>query len=146
MTEPTDINEFRQRRHDRRAAVLAAADWLIHNTPYWQSWRDNLEFHRRWTDFDDAELEAVGREVERRILVQLPIPCTAADLDAAIDGLHGRYELWTRATNWLIRHGLGGNFADPEFVRHFGDLTSAELILATIERHRRLLRAEGMIP
>ncbi|SKB85369.1 hypothetical protein [Sphingopyxis flava] len=142
----TDIAEARRRREDRRAAIVAAADWLIHNTVFWQSWRDNAEFYRRWPDFEAAELEAVGRDAERRVAIQLPTPITAADLDAAVAGLTGRYELWTRASNWLLRYWPARGLDDPEFVRHFGEMTMAELVLAAIERERRQLRALGQIP
>lgn len=142
----TDISEARRRREDRRAAIVAAADWVLHHVPLTQACLDDPELQRRWPDFDAGEWAEVGREIDRRMVIQLPNPCSAADLDAAVADLSGRYELWSRASNWLIRYWPARDIDHPEFERHFGEMTRAEVLLAAVDTARRRLRALGAIP
>ena len=54
---------------------------------------------------------------------------------AAVGGVgSGRREIWIGAGRWLQQHSPDRGINDPDFVRQFGDITGAELVLAEIER------------
>lgn len=139
----TNIEDARRRRQERETRIRSAADWILHNLPFGISWRDSPIFRDRYPDIDGAALNAVTQEIQRRIVFEYSAPVTRAQLNLAVLGLSGRPEVWMRAADWLATHLPGRGIDDPEFHRHFGDLTMAELALATTERLKRELCAAG---
>lgn len=136
----SDIEEARRRRDERQKLIVETADWAIHNTTVASPWQQDARLLDRCAGFSGPDWTALNNEIERRVAFQLNISATLEDLDAAVQGLSGRYERWTRAANWLERYYPGLGLDHPEFLRHFGDLTPAELALAAVENLRRNMR------
>lgn len=109
-------------------------DWVVANVPWTIAVPDWPEFHDRWPLLSRAELIAVEQELGRRgALRENP----DADLDAVAASLLGRETRSSAAADWLLLHP-GGDITHPEFFRLFGHLSRAELVLAVIERKRRI--------
>lgn len=125
----TDIGEARRRREEHRATIATAAYWVINNLPLAVPFRFNAKFHERWPGMSRAELDDVEAEVRRR-LDDFVKEIGSGNFAAAAQGLSGRREIWMGAGRWLQHRGIN----DPDFVRQFGDITGAELVLAEIAR------------
>lgn len=120
----------------RRERVCEIADWVVGNIPWSVAVPDWHGFHDRWPLLSRAELAAVEAELRRR---GDALNHPGADLDAIAATLCGRLPYWTAAADWLTLN-RGEDVTHPEFVRLFGQLSRAELVLAAIEHKRRLQR------
>lgn len=120
----------------RRDRVSEIADWVVGNIPWSVAVPDWHGFQDRWPLLSWAELAVVEDELRRR---GDALNDPAADLDAIAATLCGRLPYWTAAADWLTLN-RGEGLTHPEFVRLFGQLSRAELILAAIEHKRRLQR------
>lgn len=129
----THIGEARRRREEHRATIATAADWIINHLPLAVPFRFNAKFHERWPGMSRAELDDVGAEVRRR-LDGFVTNIGSGNFAAAAQGLSGRREIWMGAGRWLQQHSPDRGISDPDFVRQFGDITGAELVLAEVER------------
>lgn len=141
----TDITEVRRRRDEHAALVANAAEWILTAHPVQVPWIDSPDFHAKWPGLDHPTLSAIEATILTRLddwqaaLIFTP-DVTEAAVDEAMRSLPGRYEVCERAATWLDlfpdrdRH-------HPDFVRFFGDMTAAELVLANAERLRRVIRA-----
>jgi len=130
----TDLNEARRRRDERANRAREIAQWVRDNAPFSQPWYDWPPFHERWPGLTQDELVAVHADLQgmqRRL----------QDRSFLIDfvaNLTGRYEMWSRAANWMVRHEHIVDPTDPEFLRLFGHLSYSELLLSVMERERRV--------
>lgn len=129
----TDIGEARRRREEHRATIATAAQWIINNLPLALPFRFNAKFHERWPGMSRAELDEVATQVRHRLDGFIE-NIGRGDLDAAAQGLWGRHDVWIGAGRWMKQHYPDRGIDDPDFVRQFGDITGAELVLAEIER------------
>ena len=121
---------------NRRDRVGEIVDWVVGNIPWSVAVPDWHGFQDRWPLLSRVELAAVEAELRRRgDALNQP----GADLDAIAATLCGRLPYWTAAADWLTLN-CGEDVTHPEFVRLFGQLSRAELILAAIEHKRRLQR------
>lgn len=128
-----DIAEARKRRDQ----VRAAAEWAFSQLP----WTDGAltdEFHRRWPGLTSAELVEVRRLVDKSSSVKISGP---HDLLALRARLRGSEEHWRPAMVWLIENEP--DITSPEFVRKFGHISRSEVMLAILERGRRLEELAG---
>ena len=143
----SDIGEARRRRDEHAALVSNAAEWILTTLPCRIPWIDNTDFHSKWPGLERSTIEEIEAMILKRldgwqaVLAYTP-DVTVADVDEAVCNLPGRREICERAATWLDL------FPDrdrqhPDFVRFFGDMTAAEMILTTAERLRRLIRASG---
>lgn len=140
-----DLGEARRRREEHAALVTAAAEWVLTTLPHRIPWIDNPDFDARWPGLDRSTLGEIEAAILQRFggwqaAVTYSPKLTEADIDAAVCELPGRHDHCIRAATWLDL------FTDrdqhhPDFVRFFGDLTTAEMILTTAERLRPLVRA-----
>ena len=122
-----------RRRRDRVGEI---ADWVVSNIPWSVAVPDWHGFHDRWPLLSRADLAAVEDELRRRgDALNDPV----ADLGAIAARLCGRLPYWTAAADWLTLN-RSEDVTHPEFVRLFGQMSRAELILAAIELKRRLQR------
>lgn len=80
-----------------------------------------------------SELYAVEKELHRRISA---VNAPGADLNEGAAKLTGRPSYWTAAADWLSRHPRRST-SHSEFIRLFGQMSRAELLLAAIEHKRR---------
>ncbi|WP_432769971.1 MAG: hypothetical protein HEQ22_04280 [Sphingopyxis sp.] len=111
------------------------ADWVMTNICWTIAVPDCADFHDRWPLLGRSELVAVEEELQRRASA---VNAPDADLDAIAAKLAGRPSFWTAAADWVSLNPLG-SITDAEFVRLFGQLSRAELLLAAIEHKRRAL-------
>ncbi|MBW8294747.1 hypothetical protein [Sphingopyxis sp.] len=121
----TDIGDARARR--QRASE--AAVWVLANVPFTLHWPDFPGFHDRWPGMEGADLMLVHGEIARFAAAMNE---GAQDLEALAEKLPGRYEAWSRASNWLVRH-FDADPSDARFQQLFGDLSRYEATLAWID-------------
>jgi len=127
----TDIEQARRRRE----RISEVAHWAMTTVPFTMDIRVHPDFSAKASDLTASEVAAVGAELGRRTQ-EMYRP--DVDLEALAAMLSGRYERYTRAANWMIRHpGFVNLGLEHDFLRHFSDLTTSELMLATIEAIRR---------
>jgi hypothetical protein len=131
----TDIGEARR----RRAQIREAAQWALDHLP-WTSTIFAPEFMTRWPDLTTSERSRVAVEMEK-LGTALDQSQSQFDLDEIGARLSGDPELVSRAAEWLL--GNVPDVAHPEFVRLFGYITRSEIVLAIIERGRRLQTEEA---
>lgn len=118
------------------------ADWIVANVPWSVAVNDWPCFHDRWPLLTRDELAAVEDELARR---GAALDGGDADLDAIAAALTGRKTCWTAAADWLTMNP-GADIAHPDFLRLFGRLSRAELILAAIEHRRRIVNGRAEAP
>lgn len=119
----------------QRNRAIEIADWVMTSIPWTIAVPEFAGFHDRWALLSRSELHAVETELQRRASA---VNDPQADLDAIACKLPGRLSFWTAAADWLSLNPLG-SISDSEFVRLFGQLSRAELLLAAIEHKRRCL-------
>lgn len=118
---------------EHRNRSVEIADWVMINIPWTIAVPDYAYFHDRWALLSCGELYAVEEELQRRTSA---LNAPDADLDAAEAKLTGRPSYWMAAADWLSRHPRRST-SHAEFIRLFGQLSRAELLLAAIEHKRR---------
>ncbi|MBE1529506.1 hypothetical protein GGC65_003962 [Sphingopyxis sp. OAS728] len=133
MAAPIPAAPPMQRMNERAARI---ADWVMENIPWTVAVPEWPDFHDRWPLLSRADLAEVEEELCRR---GAALDTPGADLDAVAETLTGRPTYYTAAADWLTLNPTT-SISDPEFVRLFGRLSRAELILAAIEHKRRVLR------
>ena len=131
----TDIAEARRRRE----YVREAAQWALDHLP-WTSTTFAPEFMSRWPDLTTFERYRVTVEMEK-LGTSLDHSQSQFDLDEIGARLSGDSERVSRAAEWLLRNVP--DVMHPEFVRLFGYVTRSEIVLAIIERGRRLQAEEA---
>ena len=140
-----DIAEARRRRQAHAELVASAVEWILTAIPFRIPWADNPDFHSKWPGLDRStlgEIEAARaqRLTELQAALALTVGTTEAEIDNAVGHLPGRLDQCDRAATWLDLFPD----RDPwhrDFERYFGDMTSAEMVLASAERMRRIIRA-----
>ena len=120
---------------EQRSRSGEIADWVMTNIPWTVAVPDCADFHDRWALVSRSELVAVEEELHRRARI---VNAPHADLDTVAGKLAGRRGFWTAAADWFSLNPLG-SISDAEFIRLFGQLSRAELLLAAIEQKRRAL-------
>lgn len=126
----TDISEARRRREQ----IREAARWGLDHLP-WTATTLSPEFAERWPDLTMSERMKAGAEMEK--LGTVPDQSQSHfDLDEISARLSGKPELVSRAAEWLAENVP--DVMHPDFMRRFGALTRSEVVLAIIERGRRL--------
>lgn len=128
LSNVTDVREQRNRSGE-------IADWVMTNISWTIAVPDCADFHDRWALLSRTQLVAVEEELQRRARA---VNAPDADLDAIAAKLAGRPSFWTAAADWFSLNPLG-SISDAEFIRLFGQLSRAELLLAAIEHKRRAL-------
>lgn len=123
----TDLGQARRRRE----LVIAAGEWAFAHLP-WTTGVFSPEFADRWPDFTNSERMAAGNEMDRLTTIDR----VGMTFEVAMSELPGRRDHWISAANWITANEP--DIEHPEFMRQFGHISRSELLLAGIERERRL--------
>lgn len=140
-----DLGAARRRRDEHAALVANAAEWILTTLPCRIPWFDHPDFHAKWPGLERSTIEEIEAAIVKRLdgwqaALTFAPSVTEVDVDEAMRNLPGRYEICERAATWLDLFP-GRDRQHTDFVRFFGDMTAAELILTNAERLRRLVRA-----
>lgn len=142
-----NFTEARRRRDEHAALIASAVEWILTAIPFRIPWADNPDFHSKWPGLDRSTLGEIEAARAQRLsdlqaALALTVGTTEAAVDAAVGHLPGRRDQCDRAATWLDLYPDRDPW-HPDFERYFGDMTSAEMVLVSAERMRRIIRASG---